>query len=247
MKLLVDIGNSRCKFALSDGQSVRSAFTLDNREVSEEILNSHCSESLQPGSAWISSVGPEQVFTTIDLWISRRFNLIASRVRVSDKSCGISNGYHDLEKLGVDRWIAAIGARSVEQNLDVLVIDVGTAITIDWLSHNNVFEGGVILPGYDLMHRALVGNTEGIESNMRHTSRIIGKTTTECVNSGISYGLVGAVERIVREMQQQIKKQCRVIITGGGADALSGKLNIDCHAEPRLVLLGLARIAQRAE
>lgn len=244
MKLLVDIGNSRSKFALSEGNSVRTAFTLDNDDLNEDILNSHCSESLSPSTAWICCVGPEKAFSIIDAWVSRRLKIIATRVRVSVEACDITNAYHDAEKLGVDRWVAAIGSRSVESALDVLIIDAGTAVTIDWLSSNNVFEGGVIIPGYQMMHAALIGNTQGIESKLQQTSRIIGKTTSECVNSGISFGLIGAVERIVREMQRHIRKPCRIIVTGGGAEALSSAMKIEHYAEPRLVLLGLAQIAQ---
>jgi len=244
MKLLVDIGNTRSKFALSEDRSVRSAFTVSNEELSAEVLNSHCSESLVPASAWISSVGPGAVLSLIDSWITVRFKMAATHVSVSGEVCGVTNGYHDLDKLGVDRWVAAIGARQVEDKLDLIIIDAGTALTVDWLSRNNVFEGGIIFPGYELMHRALVGNTAGIESKMQLTERIIGKTTSECVNSGISYGLVGAVERIVKEMQKHIKKQCAVIVTGGGAEALSSMMNIEFRLEPRLVLLGLAQIAQ---
>ena len=247
MKLLVDIGNSRCKFALCESMLLRTTFTLNNTELSEDILNNHCSESLEPTSAWISCVGPEAAFSTINLWISERFKISPNRVMVTAEACGISNAYHDQQQLGVDRWIAAIGARKVERELDVLLIDAGTAITIDWLSWRNVFEGGVIIPGHHLMHKALVGNTQGIQSNIQQTGRIIGKTTHECVNSGISYGLVGAVERIVREMQIHINKQCRIIVTGGGADSLMRKSTLDYHVEPRLVLLGLARIAQLSD
>ena len=244
MKLLIDIGNTRSKFALANGVGVQPAFEVDHADLTEGVLESHCSDTLKLSSAWISSVGPNSVFASIDLWISRRFKILPEKVLVSEERCGISNGYHDLEKLGVDRWVAAIGARSLHPANDLIIVDAGTAITVDWLSRNDVFEGGVIIPGYALMHSALVDNTAGIKSSVEPTQRIIGKTTHECVNSGLSFGVAGAVERIVIEMQQHINMPSKVILTGGFSSTLAQNLKFDFVADQHLVLTGLAAIAR---
>lgn len=246
MRLLVDIGNTRSKFALEENGDVQSAFVLDHENLSAESLRSHCSETLLPESVWISCVGPDAVLSTIEGWVASQFSLPVNLVSVSEEQCGVTNGYHDKSRLGVDRWVAAIGAHTMAADTDVIIIDAGTAVTIDWVSRNGVFEGGVILPGYELMHRSLVGNTERIESELILSDRIIGKTTTECVNSGLSFGMAGAVERIVDEMQKHLSLDSLIILTGGSAEPLSAKMRIECTPEPRLVLLGLASIAGSA-
>lgn len=243
MKLLVDIGNTRSKFALADNLRLRTTFALDHVALSHDALQRHCSDTLRLDSMWISCVGESGILSTISDWAASHCAVKPELVSVTKECCGVRNAYYDHTRLGVDRWVAAIGASKLAAGRDLIIIDAGTAVTVDWLSRNSVFEGGAILPGYDLMHKSLVGNTAGIEAGLLAADRIIGKTTAECVNSGISYGLAGAVDRIVAEMQKNLGADSNVIITGGSAEKLAKQLYVDHVIEPHLVLLGLARIA----
>ena len=245
MKLLFDIGNSRLKWAIARAGQLVSSGAEDADRVDGDLLSELFATVDRPTSVWVSNVGTEKKLDVLLSWLEMRYELVASVVQVNGSACGIQNGYHDLASLGVDRWVAALGARSINPVGDIIIIDAGTAVTIDWLSAKNIFEGGVILPGLVLMHDALVTRTAGIQSDYFDTQQIIGKTTQECVNSGVVFGLSGAVERVVDEMQKTIGKPANIILTGGGAGTLIDKMRLVASCEPDLVLYGLLKFASQ--
>ncbi len=244
MKLLIDIGNTRCKFALSEMNTVFSTVSIENSSLSQSTLQQHFVEVGPLDSIWVSCVGPDETYATIEQWADHQFGLSANRVLVSERACGITNGYQEHSKLGVDRWVGAIAARQRVAAGDLLVVDAGTAINIEWLDMDNVYQGGVIIPGYELMHRSLTANTSGIDSSLELTDRIIGKTTQQCVNAGLSYGLVGAVDRVVTEMTKLISSPVTLILTGGGAQLLIDRSSLDFMHEPQLLMYGLMQMAR---
>jgi type III pantothenate kinase len=253
MRLLIDIGNTRLKWGCETSGRIEQTGVLDSTRLTQSALDNGLSSIAKPKSAWVSSVGSPSSLKVLVGWLLQRYQLNAQIVKVRQPVTGFSNAYADLDSLGVDRWVAAIGARECvdvkegareyAQVKDIIIVDVGTAITIDCLTTDNVFQGGVIYPGYRLMHDSLVGGTSGIKSAFLETDQIIGKTTSECVNSGIALGVAGAVERIVLEMQGCIGAETQILLTGGGAQALSCKARLDARYEPNLVLYGLIKIA----
>lgn len=245
MILLFDIGNTRIKWALANAGQIEQSGVLASATIAIAKLNDGLRSVAPPDAVWISCVGPNSTLEALLAWLQARFSQAATVVKVSQACCGIENGYHDIESLGVDRWVAVIGARAVVPQGDLIVIDAGTAITIDWLSADNVFQGGAILPGAVIMHDALIGNTAKIQSEYRHVVDIIGRTTQECVNSGVSFGLAGAVERIVGEMLHGTGRPVRIVVTGGGADAITCKTNLEYLHLPHLVISGLLEIASQ--
>ena len=143
----------------------------------------------------------------------------------------------------MDRWVAAIGARVVIPAGHVIIVDAGTAVTIDWLSDDNIYEGGVILPGLSLMHASLNSKTAGIKSIYTQADKIIGRTTEECVNSGVSYGLIGGVERVIEEMMLKIPEPATILLTGGSASILMAMSKLEMSLQENLVLLGVAKVS----
>ena len=165
----------------------------------------------------------------------------------------VSNGYRAQDRLGVDRWLAALGARRVIPVGDLVVIDAGTAVTVDLVTASHCFEGGVIMPGASMMNDALVGRTAGIISQRSEINSVVGRTTQECVNAGALYGLAGAIERIVLEMQkgllhtdsqEQAETAFSVLLCGGDAGRLAAVLPNFYRVELDLVFYGLQVIAQ---
>lgn len=241
MNLLFDIGNTRLKWAYYSDDGIHSSASLMAVDVDFLELKKVFNNLPQPDSIWVSNVGSEHILRLVVDSCCAVFELEPHVIKVSATCCGIDNNYQTQNTLGVDRWIAAIGARVVVAQGHVIVIDAGTAVTIDWLSTQNNFEGGVILPGFSLMHAALVHNTAGIQSEYFGTQKVIGRTTEECVNSGVAYGLIGAIERIVNEMQQSIGEPTTVILTGGSAATIEAMANLDMIVQHDLVLLGVAK------
>lgn len=251
MTVLIDIGNTQLKWAVSTGANQFSASGVIATEDSLKgaKLPSAIEHALREGAThvWVSSVAQPTVVEQLKrAWFSgvekERFHCVA----VLDEVAGITNAYQDLDKLGADRWVAAIGSRALVKSGDLIVIDAGTAVTVDWLDRDNVYQGGVILPGAAMMHDALVSRTAGIKSKFTVSFQIIGKTTSDCVNSGVSYGLIGAVERVVSEMRDLIRRPVKVVLTGGAAPFLSGALTFEKLLVSDLVLHGLSVLAKNS-
>lgn len=252
MKLVVDIGNTRLKWGvIEDGYVIADGWCSAKDVVGAERptgLGKYLESSGLIQAVWISHVGDSSVLDWLTLnWCQGLPSEKINVVKVNQSVAGLQNSYKHIDKLGVDRWVAALGARSIELEGDLLVIDAGTAVTIDWVSAENVFEGGVILPGAKLMHDALTNNTAGIQSEYRDTVQIVGKSTSECVNSGVGYGLVGAVERVVFEMEKVINRPVKILLTGGAAAVLQARLRVPVSVHPDLVLSGLTVLAEQGE
>lgn len=240
MKLLIDIGNTRAKWVLCSlcgGIQLRGFLgqksLFDDAETAAELRA--CVQQV-----WISCVGKPEVLSAVCSAIKAELGVIANVVAVESRLGDLSNAYHDLNRLGVDRWVAAIGARSIAHDGALIVVDAGTAVTIDVVSCGNVFEGGVILPGMLMMHDSLVGNTAGISSVAGEAESVIGKTTQECVNAGVHFGLLGAIERVIKEVLDVIgHENVRFVLCGGDAEKVESQSELAFELHPDLVFNGL--------
>ncbi|MFT6406742.1 MAG: type III pantothenate kinase [Arenicella sp.] len=243
MILLIDAGNTRIKWAVSSDQldGITVSGVIDDDDWSELIAYVGKFESV-----WLSCVASEQVRNSILSKVESLFGLKAELATVTASAAGMLNSYDDLARLGVDRWVAALGARSIFSQGDLIIIDAGTAVTIDLVSAKNRFEGGAILPGFAIMHDALLGRTAGIQSQLQMVDSVVGKNTRDCVNSGVQYGLLGAIERVVAEMSTLVGASGggagaapKLLIMGGdAAEIVAGsKLDFELHSD--MIFYGL--------
>jgi len=139
-----------------------------------------------------------------------------------------------------------LGARSIVSRGALIVIDAGTAITIDLVSAENSFEGGVILPGFETMHDSLLGRTAGIESDRQAVESVLGKNTRDCVNAGVQYGLIGAIERIVAEISAGISSDSlRLLIMGGDANVIVANSELEVELQLDMIFCGLMLLSNK--
>ncbi len=251
MRLLIDAGNTRIKWAVAGSHEDS---IIDNGVIVDDwsVLNDYVGKL---ESAWLSSVASEQVRDSILSKIEGLMGVKPHLVTVTANAAGMFNAYQDLGKLGVDRWLAALGGRSLINQGDLIVIDAGTAITIDLVSAENRFEGGVILPGFAAMHDALLGRAAGIQSQYSEVQSVIGKNTRECVNSGVQFGLLGAIERVVGELcsavaQRQnnsgeMVKAPRLLIMGGDAKKIVTGCRLDLELQSNMIFCGLMLLSKK--
>ncbi len=165
--------------------------------------------------------------------------------RSSPAASGVTNGYVTPTQLGADRWAALIGARHHHTG-PALVVLAGTATTIDVLSAESQFRGGLILPGLDLMRAALARNTAGLpEAQGRYCE--LPTNTDDAIVSGALQATLGAIERMrCRPMSPERgipfghADDFSVILSGGAADALAPHLSLPVRRIEHLVLEGLA-------
>jgi len=244
MKLLLDAGNTRTKWAIADSNGVEL--------LERGVLEAGIAELAQFDfdSAWVSCVASEQVIATLKQDVREHFSLNLNEAIVERNADGMLNNYADLARLGVDRWVAALGARSIYRQGALIVVDAGTAVTIDLISSANRFEGGVILPGFVTMHDALLGRTAGVESEFRQVASVVGRNTSECVNAGAQFGLIGAVEKVVSEMSasellSEDEGEPQILVMGGDAKAIVAGTSMKVELQSDMIFKGLMLLSNR--
>jgi type III pantothenate kinase len=143
------------------------------------------------------------------------------------------------DKVGTDRIVAAAAAYAVVEDA-VVVADFGTAVTIDLIDENGVFQGGVICPGFDISAQALKDNTAQLPKVTVHRpSGPYGKNTADAINCGLYYSVIGAMEEIVRRYAEQLGRWPQTIITGAGAETIKDDCPFVDNYVPHLVVKGI--------
>jgi type III pantothenate kinase len=238
MILAVDSGNSRVKWGISDGAQWLRADEVERHSI----------DSLE--HAWRSLPRPEKIAVCNvagDIAQARLARLlsiwsVAPLWCVARKSqCGVVNGYEEPSQLGADRWAALIGARHVEKR-SCLVANCGTALTVDALSADGNFLGGLIAPGLTLMRQSLAQNTAGLTARAGTVQRLP-RNTEDAIETGAIAASLGAIEHMAEAMRDAgCAPQC-CILSGGNAELIKPHLSLEVKEVRHLVLEGLVRIA----
>ena len=167
----------------------------------------------------------------------KKFRVASRWIASSAAQCGVINTYADPARLGADRWAALIAARALHAG-DCLVVMAGTATTIDVLSGNGEFRGGLILPGERLMKQALAERTAGLPL-ARGVVTDTPRDTGDAIETGCFFAQLGAIER----MFARLSGDGICLLSGGAAGRMAEHLNIPVRVVDNLVLEGLVRIA----
>jgi type III pantothenate kinase len=234
--LAVDAGNSRIKWGLWEGRWSRQDWvaTSDVARLADEWA------ALRPPRRMIAcSVAGARVREWLDAWAHSQ-NVPLERVTSQREQCGVRNRYRDPKQLGADRWAALIAARDLVKGA-ALVVNAGTAVTIDALTQEGEFLGGLIIPGLDLMAGALTRGTAGL----RHTTGTVVKfpgNTADAIASGAMESVCGAVERMERALAEHDAAP-QILLSGGAASAIADHLGRPARVISNLVLEGLRLIA----
>jgi type III pantothenate kinase len=168
--------------------------------------------------------------------------------RAEREGYGVTNSYRRPRRIGVDRWVAMIGARA-EFRAALCVVDAGTAVTIDAMDRDGVHLGGMIVPGLAMMADALHANTSEIPPARKSAAasandlQVFANTTEGAVQNGALTAISGAVERAVRLMRAAGFRP-KVVLTGGDASRILKLLDASVLHRPNLVLEGLAFMVQ---
>ncbi len=244
MNLLIDVGNSYVKWAtVEDGHWDGGYRTAISGAISE-LFESCWGYLPAPRRIMVSNVQGEQFESDLVKWCQSYWRVRPMFLEPTETACGIVNNYHNHKQLGPDRWAALIGARTLADGA-LGVIDCGTAITVDALSADNVFLGGAILPGLKLAHDSLLTNTRGVNESESDLVSVLGRSTADCVGSGVYYGLAGGIDRLVSEIEKTLVQRLRLYVTGGDAIRLQPLLTAQTILEPELVLKGLLEVLNR--
>lgn len=232
MILCLDCGNTRIKWGLHDGFR-----WVDGGAVATAAaagLAQHLRATACDGVIGCNVAGAA-VAVDVEAALQRpvRWNLACT------EQGGVRNGYDTPTQLGADRWAALIGARTLHRDA-CLVINAGTATTVDVLDASGLFRGGLILPGLALMRASLAQATAQLPEACGHYS-VLPTNTDDAIESGIMHATLGAIGRLFGLLGEAPDPRC--LLSGGAAAALVAHLTLPTRCVDNLVLEGLAHLA----
>jgi type III pantothenate kinase len=241
MRLFVDVGNSRLKWATREKKGAwlnHVACEYTPAEL-DGVLRDAWVSLPEPERVVVCSVAGVEIPQIIETVTRGLWGKATAMFHASASCAGVRNGYRNPETLGPDRWAALIGAHN-EIGGPLCVVDCGTAVTVDALAADGEFLGGTIFPGLTLLRSGLSAGTAGAGSAAGDADDCVARSTADAVAAGTLYGLAGAVERLVTECRNVLGADMRVVLTGGNAPALNSLFGFESVSIPDLVLRGLA-------
>ena len=246
--LLIDIGNSRLKWSIARKRKLGRQQALDLPKRGLPDLSALLAVTRGITQVLVASVSG----AVRDRALARQLRaagLPAARFIASTPlAAGVRNGYREPWRLGVDRWIAAIGAWHEAGQQAVCVIDIGTATTVDVVDARGRHQGGLIIPGPALMTESLLSGTQGIApraaGGRRAAAGGLGRDTGSALRLGARLATAALVERVAGDARRKHGRRCVVMLTGGGAPDILPLLAIEFRHCPDLVLRGLAILAE---
>lgn len=237
--LLIDAGNTRVKWALHDGRAYVANGAIETANAAD--IASRWPSRLDARLAIASNVAGAEVGERLAGACAAR-GLELRAIRSQAAQLGITSGYEDPGQLGSDRWAALIAAHRVGPG-HKLVVNAGTALTIDALTADGRFLGGLIVPGPALMRRSLDRGTAGLRLTEGAFAEFP-RSTPDAITSGAIQACAGAIERMRDAMAGVDATPSQVVLSGGAAQELAGHLPIAATIRENLVIDGLLLIAR---
>jgi type III pantothenate kinase len=246
--LALDVGNTRLKWALYDRPHPQASLLANGAEFLENI------DRLSEGP-WAQLPEPDQMLGCVvagdaikrrvqeqmDLW-----DFTPQWVVPGLYEAGLTNGYDHPSRLGSDRWVAMIGARQrmweKGAQRPLVVVMVGTAVTVEAIDEEGKFLGGLILPGHGIMLRALESGTAGLHVPTGEV-RPFPTNTSDALTSGGTYAIAGACERMVQHLRDHTGQEPMCVMTGGAGWKMAPSMSVQFELVDNLIFDGLLTIA----
>jgi len=247
--LAIDVGNTRLKWAQYDSPRRGSTLLAQGVEFLEHIgkLADGPWKALTPPTSMLGCVVAgdaikRQVQEQMELW-----DIAANWVVPGAFAAGLSNGYDHPSRLGADRWVAMVGAWNLARARGgaarpLVVVMVGTAVTVEAIDERGHFLGGFILPGHGIMLRALESGTAGLHVPTGEV-REFPTNTSDALTSGGTYAIAGAVERMVSHLRQHSRLEPLCLMTGGAGWKMAPCMSVACELVDNLIFEGLLELA----
>lgn len=248
--LAIDVGNTRLKWALYDRSHPDATLQAQGAEFLENI------DRLGEG-VWAELPVPERMLGCIvagdavrrrvqeqmELW-----DVTPQWVVAEQAEAGLVNGYDHPTRLGADRWVAMVGARqhmlSKGAARPLVVVMVGTAVTVEAIDQHGKFLGGFILPGHGIMLKALESGTAGLHVPTGEV-RMFPTNTSDALTSGGTFAIAGACERMVQHLRSHTSMEPMCVMTGGAGWKMAPSMGIEFELLDNLIFDGLLTMASQ--
>jgi type III pantothenate kinase len=242
-RLLLDLGNTRLKWRLMEGGEACSEGALAHAETGFADALAALARPLRGENVrvWLASVAPTALAARVEAVLSGLLDAAPVRVRVDAAHPALRLAYRDPAQLGVDRWLAMLGARAAASG-PVVVALAGTALTLDAVDGAGRHLGGLIAPGLGLQRASLTAGPLFLAEG-RLEPMPFADSTAAAVASGPPLALAALIERFVRSAADRCGERPRLLLSGGDAGRLVPLLPLPAEQRPGLVLDGLARLA----
>jgi type III pantothenate kinase len=246
--LVIDVGNSRLKWGLNGPRGwIRFGVTPNSEIATLAMRDWHTLP--RPMRVVGVNVAGEAARVRVEAQLAR-WRIAPEWLTATDAACGVTNRYARPAQLGADRWAAMIAAWKRTAATDLfppacVVVNAGTAVTVDALDIDGVFRGGLIIPGMRLMLQTLAENTSGLKAAPGEF-REFPDNTADALYSGAMQAVCGAVEQVRRRIDTN-PAQVRVFLSGGAAPEIAPHLNPPVELVDNLVLEGVLALAGPGE
>jgi type III pantothenate kinase len=249
--LLMDVGNTRIKWGVFDKDEIRRTGHIAQDRIRAngmQVLTTRLPR--QVDEVFVSNVAGASFATRLSGVVGMHCDCDVRFARTERSGWGVTNAYTQVRRMGVDRWVAMVGAWA-EVGAACLVVDAGTAITLDAIDDKGRHLGGQIIAGVSTMADALASATSDIPSVKPASGRgeadlgMFARNTAAAVREGAQNAVAGAIDRAIRTLQSNAYAPV-VVLTGGDASRI---LNALCETplhRPHLVLQGLAQMLDTA-
>ena len=239
MLVLIDVGNTRCKY-LTVFQGQRSQVTYcENDKIADNWLTETFLEATE---VILANVNDDEISNIISSWADKRaiaFQLLNTCHQQFELTCA----YENPSKLGIDRWLVMLAASFLFPQKACLVIDAGTATTLDVIPPRGQHLGGWIMPGIELLFNSLVDNTNKIDATKNNIpSLLLGESTSDCVNNGAWALTLGAIA-LQQKSLKALYPELEIIITGGNSQRIASLIDYSHHVIDELVFIGMQRFS----
>jgi type III pantothenate kinase len=237
MNLVIDIGNTQFKVCVFDKNEI--TYHAFFKTIANNLLPNLISEfSIQQG-IYSDTRGIDK--QELQKQLPKDFNLIEL---TSDLPLPIKLDYKTPETLGKDRIAGAVGGYNQFPNSPILLIDIGTAITIDYISADGIFQGGIISPGPEIRYKALhqfTGKLPLLEPEPN--PNLLGKTTRESILAGVQNGILYEILGYITHYNKSTP-EIKIIVTGGYAYLFDNKINYPIFVDSFIIPKGLNSILE---
>lgn len=243
--LLIDCGNSATKCRLiQDQQNWDNTFILTHSpslRAFRDFLQLH-----QPRDIYLASVASDETTSLIMLELQKNLPFASiTQFHTRAKSGRVKNAYQDYSRLGVDRWLTLLAAYKREHN-DVVIIDAGSAITIDLLSRKHSHLGGAILPGFNTEKQRFINMFPAVDFNHPDISsnKLPGTTTEACIQMTHFPISFDRIRELLDEWLSLLQPPVKILLCGQDAGQISEQLNLAHENVPDLVFQGMLQQIQ---